>query len=167
MVGDFVETHTGTDNDHPQQNAAIALAKKTGAVLVVAKLDRLSRRVSFLASLMEEKGMDFKVAQMPYADRFQLHIYAALAEQERLFISQRTTAALHAAKARGVRLGAPVHHIDALAEAKKQYREMRTAGLRDAMEARKVADEAVKEELKNLGYQTSYSPFTGFTWRNF
>ena len=54
-----------------------------------------------------------------------------------------------------------------LAEAKKQYRDMRTAGLRDAMEARKVADEAVKEELKNLGYQTSYSPFTGFTWRNF
>ena len=54
-----------------------------------------------------------------------------------------------------------------LAEAKKQYREMRTAGLRDAMEARKVADEAVKEELKNLGYQTPYSPFTGFTWRNF
>ena len=54
-----------------------------------------------------------------------------------------------------------------LAEAKKQYREMRTAGLRDAMEARKVADEAVKEELKSLGYQTSYSPFTGITWRNF
>ena len=54
-----------------------------------------------------------------------------------------------------------------LAEAKKQYRDMRTAGLRDAMEARKVADEAVKEELKSLGYQTSYSPFTGITWRNF
>ena len=54
-----------------------------------------------------------------------------------------------------------------LAEAKKQYREMRTAGLCDAMEARKVADEAVKEELKNLGYSASYSPFTGITWRNF
>ena len=54
-----------------------------------------------------------------------------------------------------------------LAEAKKEYREMRTAGLRDAMEARKVADEAVKEELKSLGYQTSYSSFTGITWRNF
>lgn len=118
--GDFVETHTGADNDRPQLNAAIALAKKTGAVLVVAKLDRLSRRVSFLASLMEEKGLDFKVAQMPYADRFQLHIYAALAEQERAFISQRTTAALQAAKARGIRLGAPIHHIDALAEAKKR-----------------------------------------------
>ena len=112
VVGDFVVTHTGSDNDRLHLNAAIALAKKTGAVLVVAKLDRLSRRVSFLAALMEEKGLDFKVAQMPYADRFQLHIYAALAEQERAFISQRTTAALRAAKARGVRLGAPVHHID-------------------------------------------------------
>lgn len=120
MVGDFVEIHSGADNDRPQLNSAIALARKTGAVLVVAKLDRLSRRVSFLASLMEEKGMDFKVAQMPYADRFQLHIYAALAEQERAFISERTVAALQAAKERGVRLGAPVHHIDALAIAKKQ-----------------------------------------------
>ena len=54
-----------------------------------------------------------------------------------------------------------------LAEAKKEYREMRTAGLRDAIDARKAADEAVKEELKSLGYQTSYSPFTGITWRNF
>tara|TARA_R100000995_G_scaffold67442_1_gene36057 strand:+ start:274 stop:492 length:219 start_codon:yes stop_codon:yes gene_type:complete len=54
-----------------------------------------------------------------------------------------------------------------LAEAKKQYREMRTAGLRDAIEARKVADDAVREELKTLGYSTSYNPFTGITWRNF
>ena len=120
VVGDFVETHTGSDNDRPQLNAAIALAKKEGAVLVVSKLDRMSRRVSFLAALMEEKGLTFKVAQMPYADAFQLHIYAALAEQERAFISQRTTAALQAAKARGVRLGAPTHHVAALAEAKKQ-----------------------------------------------
>ena len=57
--------------------------------------------------------------------------------------------------------------IKTLAEAKKEYRELRTAGLRDAIEARKVADEAVKEELKNLGYQASYNPFTGITWRNF
>ena len=119
VIGEFVEVHSGADNDRPQLNAAIALAKKENAVLVVSKLDRLSRRVSFLASLMEEKGLDFKVAAMPYADRFQLHIYAALAEQEREFISSRSKAALAAAKARGVRLGAPTHHIEALAKAKK------------------------------------------------
>ena len=120
VVGEFVEVHTGSDNDRPQLNAAVALAKKEKAVLVVSKLDRLSRLVSHLSALMEEKGLDFKVAQMPYADRFQLHIYAALAEQEKQFISQRTTSALQAAKARGVRLGAPKHHIKALAKAKQE-----------------------------------------------
>ena len=120
VVGEFVEVHSGSDNDRPQLTAAIALAKKENAVLVAAKLDRISRRVSFLAALMEEKGLDFKVAAMPYADRFQLHIYAALAEQEKCFIASRTRAALAAAKARGVRLGAPVHHLEELAKAKKE-----------------------------------------------
>ncbi len=120
VVGEFVEVHSGSDNDRPQLTSAIAQAKKENAVLVVAKLDRLSRKVSFIASLMEEKGLEFKVAQMPYADAFQLHIYAALAEQERQFISQRTTSALKSAKERGVRLGAPIHHIDALAVARKE-----------------------------------------------
>ncbi len=120
VVGDFVETHTGSDNDRPQLNAAIAMAKQHQATLVISKLDRLSRRVSHLSALMEERGLDFKVAQMPYADRFQLHIYAALAEQEKCFIASRTRSALAAAKARGVRLGAPVQHLDALVVAKKQ-----------------------------------------------
>jgi len=69
---------------------------------------------------MEEKGLTFKVAQMPYADAFQLHIYAALAEQERQFISQRTKAALAAAKARGVKLGSPTSHYKELAAGKRQ-----------------------------------------------
>lgn len=120
VLGEFVEVHTGSDNDRPQLKAAIALAKKENAVLVVAKLDRLSRKVSFIASLMEEKGLTFKVAQMPYADAFQLHIYAALAEQEKMFIASRTRAALAAAKERGVQLGAPIHHIDELAAAKRE-----------------------------------------------
>ena len=120
VLGEFVEVQTGTDNERPQLRAAIALAKEHQATLVVAKLDRLSRRVSFIASLMEEKGLTFKVAQMPYATEFQLHIYAALAAQEVQFISQRTKAALAEAKKRGVRLGAPIHHIEDLAAARKQ-----------------------------------------------
>jgi len=63
--------------------------------------------------------LDFKVAQMPHADKFQLHIYACLAEQERDFISQRTKAALQAAKERGTRLGAPKQHLDALVKARQ------------------------------------------------
>ena len=120
VLGEFVEVHSGSDNDRPELTAAIELAKKENAVLVVAKLDRLSRKVSFIASLMEERGLDFKVAQMPFADRFQLHIYAALAEQERDFISQRTKAALKSAKERGTKLGAPKQHLDLLAKAKKE-----------------------------------------------
>ena len=88
VIGDFIEVQSGKDNTRKELNAAIALAKKEKAILVVAKLDRLSRRVSFIASLMEDRELDFKVAQMPYADKFQLHIYAALAEQEKCIINQ-------------------------------------------------------------------------------
>ena len=120
LIGEFVEVQTGTDDSRPELRAAIALAKKESGILVCAKLDRLSRRVSFLAALMEDKELEFRVAQMPYADKFQLHIYAALAEQERDFISQRTKAALRAAKARGTKLGAPVQHLEVLAKARQE-----------------------------------------------
>ena len=128
VVGEFLEVQTGTDNTRSQLLAAIDLAKKEKAVLVVAKLDRLSRKVSFIASLMEDKELEFRVAQMPFADKFHLHIYAALAEQERDFISARTKAALAAAKQRGVRLGAPVQHIADLAAAKKKKAHGRQEG---------------------------------------
>lgn len=120
VLGRFVEVHSGKDNDRPELRAAIQLAKEQKAVLVCSKLDRISRRVSFTSSLMEDRDLDFKVAQMPYADKFQLHIYAALAEQERDFISQRTKAALQAAKARGTKLGAPRQHLDLLAKARTE-----------------------------------------------
>jgi len=71
----------------------------------VAKLDRLSRKVAFIANLMEDPKVKLRVAAMPMADKFQLHIYAALAEQEREFISLRTKAALAEAKAKGKTLG--------------------------------------------------------------
>ena len=121
VIGEFIEVQSGKDNERRELNAAIALAKKEKAILCVSKLDRLSRRVSFIASLMEDRELDFKVAQMPYADKFQLHIYAALAEQERFFISQRTRSALKAYKERNPdkKLGAPKQHIEALAKARK------------------------------------------------
>ena len=105
VVGEFTEVHSGFNNDRPVLAEALALAKKEKAILLVAKLDRLSRRVSMIATLMETKGLTFKVANLPSADQFQFHLYAALAEKERDFISQRTKAALVEAKARGVKLG--------------------------------------------------------------
>lgn len=104
-IGSYTEIQSGSDDHRPELAKAIAHCKREGATLLVAKLDRLSRRVSFIAGLLELKDLEFKVAAMPNADRFQLHIYAALAEQERAFISARTKAGLAAAKARGVKLG--------------------------------------------------------------
>ena len=104
-IATYQEIQSGADDDRPELQKAIEHCKRTGATLLVAKLDRLSRRVSFIATLLEIKGLEFKVACMPNADKFQLHIYAALAEQEREFISQRTKAGLERARARGVKLG--------------------------------------------------------------
>jgi DNA invertase Pin-like site-specific DNA recombinase len=105
VLGRFCDVLSGADADRPQLAAAIKMARDSGAELLVAKLDRLSRKVSQVSAFMDDKRLKLRVAQMPHADKFQLHIYAALAEQEREFISARTKAALQAAKARGVKLG--------------------------------------------------------------
>lgn len=105
ILGTFTDVLSGADAHRPQLAAAIELAKKEGAELLVSKLDRLSRKVSQIATLTDDKALKIRVAAMPHADKFQLHIYAALAEQERDFISLRTKQALAAAKARGVQLG--------------------------------------------------------------
>lgn len=105
VVAECVDVLSGKTADRPQLQEALALVRSTGAELLVAKLDRLSRKVSFIATLMDDPKVKLRVASMPHADKFQLHIYAALAEQEREFISLRTTAALAEAKARGVKLG--------------------------------------------------------------
>lgn len=105
VLAEFLEVQSGADRDRPELSKALDLCRRTGAELLVAKLDRLSRRVSFIAALMDDPRVKLRVASMPNADKFQLHIYAALAEQERDFISMRTKAALGAAKARGVKLG--------------------------------------------------------------
>ncbi|MCT0211144.1 MAG: DNA invertase [Cyanobium sp.] len=104
-IASYVEIQSGADDDRPELAKAIEHAKREGAELLVAKLDRLSRRVSFIAGLLDDRRLSFRVANMPNADKFQLHIYAALAEQEREFIGARTKAGLAAAKAQGKRLG--------------------------------------------------------------
>lgn len=158
VLEEFVEVQTGTDNERPKLRAAISLAKEHQATLVVAKLDRLSRKVSFIASLMEEKGLTFKVSQMPYATEFQLHIYAALAAQEVQFISQRTKAALKEAKKRGVRLGAPFHHINDLAAARKQKAlqdAQRVAGVIIPLRESGKSIRSICEVLNTSGIKTS------------
>ncbi|NPD21737.1 recombinase family protein [Alterinioella nitratireducens] len=105
VIGEFTAVVSGSVEHPLELKEAIALAKGQKATLLVSKLDRLSRKVSVIATLMDDKKLQLKVAQMPQADKFSLHIYAALAEQERDFISKRTKAALAEAKAKGVKLG--------------------------------------------------------------
>ncbi len=126
VIGRFRDVMSGGSDDRPELAAALKLVRSTGAELLVAKLDRLSRRVSFIATLMDDKAVKLRVASMPQADKFQLHIYAALAEQERDFISARTKAALAAAKARAEAAGVP----------------SRIGGLRDATMKRNEAIQA-------------------------
>src|ERR1700722_11977609 len=109
LVQTFAEVETGKGADalnrRPQLAAALKAAKKLKSPIIVAKLDRLSRDVHFISGLMAHKT-PFLVAELGAdADPFMLHLYAALAEKERLLISQRTKAALAAAKAQGVKLG--------------------------------------------------------------
>lgn len=105
LIAEFVEVESGKRHDNrPQLAAALAAARKHKARLVIAKLDRLARNVAFIAGLMEEK-VEFVCCDMPSATPFMLHIYAAVAEEERRMISNRTKAALAVAKARGVVLG--------------------------------------------------------------
>jgi DNA invertase Pin-like site-specific DNA recombinase len=104
ILAEYVEVESGKRDNRPALAAAIAHAKRAGAVLLIAKLDRLARSVSLISSLMEA-GVEFQATDMPDANRFVVHIMAAVAEYEREQISSRTKAALAAAKARGVRLG--------------------------------------------------------------
>jgi DNA invertase Pin-like site-specific DNA recombinase len=106
LLAEYVEIESGKRSDRPELAAALAHSKATGATLVIAKLDRLSRNVAFISNLMES-GVDFVAADMPMANRLTVHILAAVAQHEREMISQRTTDALAAAKARGVKLGNP------------------------------------------------------------
>jgi DNA invertase Pin-like site-specific DNA recombinase len=116
IAREFVEVETGKGSDalerRPQLRQALAVAKKLKCAVVVAKLDRLARDVSFIAGLMTNKVPFIVTSLGRNADPFMLHIYAALAEEERTLISQRTKAALAAAKARGVKLGNP--NLDAI-----------------------------------------------------
>jgi DNA invertase Pin-like site-specific DNA recombinase len=106
VVGSFTEVESGKNNQRPELEKALHLAKVTGATLLIAKLDRLSRNAAFLLTL-RDSGAKFIAADMPDANDLTVGIMALVAQQEREAISKRTKEALAAAKARGTKLGNP------------------------------------------------------------
>src|ERR1700732_619282 len=145
-IAEFTEFQTGKRDDRPELERALALCRKRKARLVIAKLDRLSRNLAFIAALMNS-GVEFVAVDNPHATRLTLHILAAVAEHAREMIAERTKAALQAAKARGIRLGsngadrlAPAYRAEAVERARQLapiLAELKSVG----MSARQMAAE--------------------------
>ena len=104
LVAEFSDVGSGKDDHRPGFQAALARCRQLGAVLAAARLDRITRRAHTLSQLLED-GYSVRAADMPGADDLMMRVYAAMAQKERELISERTRAALSAAKARGAVLG--------------------------------------------------------------
>ncbi|MEO3475938.1 recombinase family protein [Roseomonas sp. CAU 1739] len=104
LVAEYSDIASGKDDRRPGFQTALARCRQLDAVLVAARLDRITRRAHTLSQLLED-GISTRAADMPSADDLMLWIYAAMAQKERELISERTRAALAAAKARGKVLG--------------------------------------------------------------
>ncbi len=109
VIGTFTDVMSGAKSDRPELTKALELCRRTGAFLLSQKVDRVSRDVEFWAKLVKDKSLNFRIANLPNADNFQIHLFASLAAAEREFISLRTKAALREWKAKnpGRKLGNP------------------------------------------------------------
>ena len=106
VIAEFLETESGKKTERPKLTEAIGMCRKTGATLIVAKLDRLSRNVAFTSRLLES-DIEIIFCDFPQANKLVLHIISSIAEYEANLISQRTKQSLIAKKARGIKLGKP------------------------------------------------------------
>ena len=115
-ISEYVEVESGRKSDRPKLKEALSQCRKEGAILIVAKLDRLARSVSFLSSLLES-DVEIVFCDFPQANKMVLHIISAISQYEAELTAARTKAALQAKKARGFRLGNPEHLLDKHEEA--------------------------------------------------
>jgi DNA invertase Pin-like site-specific DNA recombinase len=104
LIAEFSETVSGRKNDRPQLTMALTTCRIMGAVLVIARLDRLARNVAMIARLMES-GLDFVATDFPFANKFTIHVLAAVAEYESRIHSERMKAVLAAVRQRGIKVG--------------------------------------------------------------
>ena len=147
LVAEYEDVASGKDDRRPGFQAALTRCRQLGATLVAARLDRITRRAHTLSSPLEE-GLSLRAADMPGADELMLRVYAAMAQKERELISERTQAALAAARARGVVLGGdrgwrPTAGPDAAAAAQARRVAAERAAHRLALEGVAVRAEGV------------------------
>ena len=107
LAAEYVEIESGSRPSRKQLQAALDSCRRLQATLVVAKADRLGRRASHVLGLLDNSGVSVVFAEMPDASDLEIGIRAVVAQEEGRLISERTKAALAAAKARGVKLGGP------------------------------------------------------------
>ena len=162
VIAEFTDVQSGKDDNRPELQKAMTLAEETGATLLIAKLDRISRRVSFISAIMERKRLNLIVATMPNADKFQLHIYAALAEQEREFISLRTKQALAPLKGTG-KLGGNRGNIDKANEAARALADTHAAKIMDTVRPLKEAGRTLQQIADTLN-KTGVTTARGGKW---
>ena len=171
LLAEFVEVESGKSDDRPQLEQALAMCELSGATLVVAKLDRLSRNLAFLAKL-QESGARFVAADMPEANELTIHIMAAVAQAERKAISTRTKEALGAARARGVRLGGNRGNLEDLKKGPAKSAEVRSRQARErALKVRRqiesIASRGEKNSLRQIAEALNARGITaprGGTW---
>ena len=166
ILAEYVETESGRKSDRPKLQEALALCRKTNSILIVAKLDRLSRNVAFTSKLLES-DVEITFCDFPQANKLILHIISSIAEYEANLISQRTRQSLKAKKERGVRLGKSENlmnkHDEAIAhsnqtnriKAKNNANNMRAVALLRSMLKEGLTISQMTNQLNEQGFVTS------------
>ena len=167
VVEEFVEVETGKGSNalerRPQLRLALERCRKLGATLLIAKLDRLARNVHFVSGLIET-GVDFVAVDMPHANKVMIQMHAVMSEWERDQISARTKAALAAARARGVALGATgpanLRRQNEQRQQQAQAFRQRLQPVLAGFQAQGLTQRAMVARLNDLGIKTAM----GGTW---
>ena len=163
IIAEYTEIESGKNNQRVQLAAAIDQAKKAGATLVIAKLDRLSRNASFIFAL-KDSGVNFQCVDMPDANTLTIGIFATLAQHERELISSRTKAALQAKIAQGVQLGKPENMTHAAQQKGAQANRVKAisnvesrkaVGLAKKLRKDRKTYTEIAEELNQYGFRTA------------
>jgi len=162
LGNEFVEIESGKKNQRPQLLAAMAEARRVGATLLIAKLDRLSRNAGFIFAL-RDSGVDFVCCDMPDANTLTVGLFAVIAQHERETISKRTKDALSAKKARGAQLGSPQNFtMDVIAQgqaamqrnAREHQANRQAAQLAELLRAKGQTLWQIAAKLNEAGYRT-------------